>query len=276
MLIAHFSDLHIRPKERNAYGFVDTAGLLRQAVGKLNALERQPDVLLITGDLTDCGMPEEFLHLRELLESCAVPVYLVPGNHDRRENLFEVFPAYREFVGAEDSMRYVVERFAVRLIALDTVVAGQPHGEVGEEQLDWLDSRLCEAPERPTVLFMHHPPFRTGISGMDLIGCKDGDRLGQLIRRHPQVERVLCGHVHRSIQSAWHGTLACVAPSTAHQIALDFSEDVPERFCMEPPGFMLHFWQAEHGMVTHTCVTGDFPGPYEFVLDTEYPAYAAS
>lgn len=275
MLVAHFSDLHIRPKARCAYGFVDTAGLLQQAVSRLNALERRPDVLLITGDLTDCGLAEECAHLRKLLADCALPLYVVPGNHDRRENLLVAFPEHRALGASETAIRYVVEDFPVRLIALDTVVAGQTYGEVGDAQMAWLDARLAEAPARPTLVFMHHPPFATGIAGMDRIGCRDGDRLGQVIRRHPQVVRILCGHAHRAIQSRWHGTLACVAPSTAHQMSLDLTGGVLGRFCMEPPGFMLHFWRGAHDMVTHTCVTGEFPGPYEFVLDPDYPAYAA-
>lgn len=275
MLIAHFSDTHIRPKAQHAYGFVDTAQLLTQAVGKIKAQLTRPDVLLITGDLTDCGLVEEYQHLRELLDGLPMPVYLIPGNHDRRENLLKVFPEYAGLVESAASMSYAIDGFDVRLIALDTVIPGQPHGELGAGQLAWLEARLNEAPQHPTVLFMHHPPFSTGISSMDQIGCRDGEQLGRLALSHPQIERVLCGHVHRPIQNVWHGTLACVAPSTAHQMELDLGERVSERFCMEPPGFMLHFWRSEHGMVTHTCVTGDFPGPFDFVLEPEYPAYHA-
>lgn len=276
MLIAQLSDLHIRPPAQKAYGRVDTAGLLRQAVSKINMMTPRPDVVLITGDLTDCGLVEEYVHLRELLSDLRMPVFMVPGNHDRRDSLRAVFASWAPELDSAGPIQYVIEQFDVRLIALDSVVDACPYGELGGQCLAWLEERLTEEPERPAVLFMHHPPFRTGFASMDRIGCRDGDRLGALVRRHPQVERVLCGHVHRAIQMPWHGSLACVAPSTAHQLALDFEGNRPEQFCLEPPGFLMHLWQGQDGMVTHTCVTGDFPGPYDIELDPDYPACQAS
>lgn len=273
MLIAQLSDPHIRPPACKAYGCIDTARLLRQAVAKIGAMERSPDVVLITGDLTDCGLVEEYVHLRELLSGLSAPVFMVPGNHDRRENLRAVFADQCPELDLPGHMHYVVDRFVVRLIALDSVVDGQPHGELGSQCLGWLDERLADDPQRPTVLFMHHPPFRTGFAAMDRIGCRDGGQLGALVQRYPQVERVLCGHVHRAIQMPWCGSLACVGPSTAHQMALDLGSGRPEQFCLEPPGFLVHLWQGADGMVTHTCVTGDFPGPYDITLDPDYPAY---
>jgi len=259
-----------------AYGRVDTGALLQQAIAKIAGMERPPELVLLTGDLTDCGLIDEYRHLRELLAGLDVPVYMVPGNHDRRENLRNVFADDPAIPKGPGPIQYVVDSFDVRLIALDTVVEGEGYGALGPQRLQWLAERLAEAPARPTVIFMHHPPFCTGMSAMDRIGCRDGDALGTLIQRHPQVQRVLCGHVHRPIQMPWCGTLGCVAPSTAHQLILELDTDQPERFCLEPPGFLLHWWDARHGMATHTCVSASFPGPYDIELDPDYPAYQAS
>lgn len=276
MLIAHLSDPHIRPPGRLAYGRVDTAAFLRQAVSRLAALDTRPDAVVMTGDLTDCGLPEEYALLRDILAGLPVPFFLVPGNHDRPENLYRAFADVWPDSDDPQRMQYVVDVGEVRLIALNSVMAGKPWGELGGERLRWLDARLSEAPGRPTMIFMHHPPFATGMVPMDRIGCRDGDRLGEVIRRNPQVQRVLCGHLHRSIQVSWSGTVGCVAPGTAHQLALDLQQDRTEQFCLEPPGFLLHLWQPGTGTATHTCLTGDFPGPYVLELDPEYPAYAAT
>jgi 3',5'-cyclic AMP phosphodiesterase CpdA len=133
-----------------------------------------------------------------------------------------------------------------------------------DERLAWLETRLAEAPGRPTMIFLHHPPFATGIEHMDRIGLDGADRMAEIVVRYPNVERVLCGHLHRSIEARWAGTLARTAPSTAHQVALDLREGAPGTFIMEPAAFLLHIWQEGVGVVTHTSYVGDFPGPFLF------------
>ena len=76
------------------------------------------------------------------------------------------------------------------------------------------------------MIFMHHPPFKTAIEYMDGIGLEGADAMAEVVRRHPQVERVVCGHLHRSIQSRWAGTVAMTAPATAHQVDLDIRHDI--------------------------------------------------
>jgi 3',5'-cyclic AMP phosphodiesterase CpdA len=119
-------------------------------------------------------------------------------------------------------------------------------------------------PRRPTVVIMHHPPFTTGIGHMDKIGLADASGLATVIGRHPQVERVLCGHIHRPIQVRFAGTIASTCPSPAHQVALDLDPAALSRFMMEPPGYQLHQWGAAMGVVSHTAFIGEFAGPYPF------------
>ena len=250
MLIAQITDLHIRPAGRLAYGRVDTADYLERAVAALLALDPLPNVVLATGDLVDGGEPEEYARLRRLLAPIERPLFVVPGNHDARRPLFEAFGS--------------VEDWPARLIGLDTIIPGEPGGVLCAERLAWLEDRLGEQGDRPTLLFMHHPPIATGIGHMDTMGLADADRFAALIRRHPQVERIVCGHVHRSIQARFAGTLVTVAPSTAHQVSLTLQQAAPATFVMEPPGFHLHLWQPGAGLVTHTAFTGSFAGPYSF------------
>jgi len=264
MLIAQITDLHIRPAGRLAYGRVDTATHLERAVAALLALDPLPDVVLATGDLVDGGEPEEYAHLHRLLAPIERPLFVVPGNHDARRPLFEAFGSAGYLPGDGRFLHYTVEDWPVRLIGLDTIIPGEPGGLLCAERLAWLEDRLAEQRGRPTLLFMHHPPIATGIGHMDTMGLADADRFAALIRRNPQVERIVCGHVHRSIQARFAGTLVTVAPSTAHQVSLTLQQAAPATFVMEPPGFHLHFWQPEAGLVTHTAFTGSFAGPYSF------------
>ena len=133
-----------------------------------------------------------------------------------------------------------------------------------DERLAWLERTLAAAPDRPTLIIMHHPPFRTGITQSDTLGLEGADRLRDIVGRNPQIERLLCGHVHRSIHVRFAGTIASIAPSTAHQVALDLRQDGPSVFVMEPPGYQLHLWDEGTGLVSHTAVIGDFAGPFPY------------
>jgi 3',5'-cyclic-AMP phosphodiesterase len=263
MIIAQISDPHIPEKGRLLYGRVDTADYLSRAVQHLLAMTPPPDVVLGTGDLVDTGQPDEYRHLGELLAPLHMPVYLIPGNHDDRAAMVSQLPDHGYLPGT-GFIQYVVEKYPVRLIALDTLIPGQHGGLVCAERLAWLESRLAEAPDRPTVIFMHHPPFVTGIRRMDGMGLSGSEALADVVRRHPQVERVLCGHLHRPIQVRWAGTMASTAPSTAHQIWLDLREDGALHFTLEPPACQIHLWRPGTGLISHTSYTGGWDGPYAF------------
>lgn len=264
MLIAQLTDTHIKPAGRLAYGRVDTAAYLRRAVAQVATLRPRPDVVLVTGDLVDGGQPEEYALLRSILEDLPKPYYVIPGNHDDRKALAAGFRDHAYLPQDGRFLQYVVDDHPLRLIGLDTIIPGDPGGEMCAARKAWLDARLAEAPDRPTVVFMHHPPFTVGIEHMDAMRLADGDGFAALVRRHPQIVRVLCGHVHRSIQTLVGGTVASVAPSTAHQVALDLRPRGPSGFVMEPPGFQLHLYDRHTGIVTHTAAIGEFDGPYSF------------
>ncbi len=263
MLIAQISDMHIKAPGLLLYRRIDTAGYLERAVAHILRLDPRPDIVLATGDLVDGGKPEEYALLRELLAPLDMPVYLIPGNHDARDAMRTAFPDHR-YLPADGFLQYAIDELPLRLIGLDTLTPGRPHGELCDGRLSWFEARLGEQ-DRPTLVFMHHPPFDCGIAAFDMAGLKLGrDRFADIVRRHPQVERVMCGHVHRPIQMRWGGTMASIAPSTAHQATLDLREGARLSMTMEPPGLALHQWRPGSGLVTHISYIGDFDGPRPF------------
>ncbi len=267
MLICQISDLHIKTAGKLSYGIVDTGEMMKRCVDHIAALRQRPDIVLATGDLVDSGSPDEYAYLRELLAPLSTPVYLIPGNHDHRENLLAGFPDHSYLRQTLPFIQYAIEEWPIRILALDTVIAGEGGGELCRSRLDWLKQKLESAPARPVIIIMHHPPFRTFIGHMDAMGldhANGAEGLHSIVRQHSQVERILCGHLHRPIQVRWAGTLATTAPSPAHQVALDLSVDGPAQFIMEPPGYQLHRWQPETGLVSHTVVIGNFGGPHPF------------
>jgi 3',5'-cyclic AMP phosphodiesterase CpdA len=252
VLIAQLSDPHIAPAGELLFRRFDSADGLRRAVARLVRLKPQPDCVVLSGDLVNRGEPAEYANLRDLLAPLAVPVCLMPGNHDERSALAAAFagPATpRCLRQTYDGAPLLCRRVdlddgadALTLLLLDTLVAGSEGGEVGELQIAWLDA-ACPA-DRPAMLFLHHPPFATGIAGMDAIRCAGAERLAGWLAAHPAVVALSCGHVHRAIFTTFAGRQATIAPSTAHQIALDLEGTAAAlSWTPEPAGFLLHHWQ---------------------------------
>lgn len=252
MLIAQISDLHVVEAGALAMSEMDTNACLARCVARLNGFQPRPDLVLATGDLINNGTAIQYAALRALLAPLDIPVYLLPGNHDDRTELRAAFPDHSYLPPGDGFVQYVLENYPVRIIALDTMVPGETGGALCQERLAWLADRLAEAPDRPTLIAMHHPPFDTGIGFMDRIGLDGREALAHLLEFYPRVERVICGHVHRPVQSRFGGTVASIAPSTAHQIPLALNETQPDAWLREPAAFHLHLWRPDQGVVTHT------------------------
>ncbi|MEI8145104.1 MAG: phosphodiesterase [Alphaproteobacteria bacterium] len=272
MLIAHLTDPHIRPRGLTAYRVAETNMLTERAVDAVIALETRPDVVIISGDLTDNGLETEYQNLKSIIERLPMPVWLIPGNHDRRDIMKSVFNGWPGMAHHDTFAQWVADLAPVRVIGLDTVVPGSGAGALCGDRLAWLEARLNEGRDTPTIIVMHHPPFACGIKHMDAIGLNEGaPAFEALVRAHPQIVRILCGHHHRPIQALFGGTLAMVAPSVAHQVVLDLSEASRSALNFEPAAFYLHAWVEGTGLVTHTAYVERAPGPYPFVLDAAYP-----
>src|SRR5438105_1238249 len=186
MLIAHITDTHITAPGTLLMGIVDTASALERAVASLNRLDPSPDITVLTGDLVESGASEEYAHLRALLAPLRMPIFAIPGNHDAREPMREAF-IVDGYLPATGFLNYVIEDYRLRIIALDTLVPGEGGGLLCAERLRWFEDILAGAPDRPTVVLMHHPPFATGIARMDLAGLVGSAALAEIVRRHPQV-----------------------------------------------------------------------------------------
>jgi 3',5'-cyclic-AMP phosphodiesterase len=252
MTIVQMTDLHVVAKNRLCYRRIPTNAQLAEAVAHINSLDPVPDAIIATGDLTDHGRAEEYEMLREILMDLIPPVFVIPGNHDRREMLLNAFPG-NDYLPPRDApfINYVIERFPLRLIGLDTTVPGYDYGMVCEERLRWLEATLNGRPDSPTVIFMHHPPFRTGVQWMDAAGLRGGRKMEQLVSRHRQVVRVVCGHIHRPIYVGWAGTIASSCPSTCHQCPLNLTGRGGLEYIMEPRAVQIHVWDYGYGLVSH-------------------------
>jgi len=248
MLIAQITDLHALPPGQCLDG-LDTNALFGRALRCLTRLEPAPDLVLITGDLAEGGTEQSYEKLEEALAMLDAPYFLAVGNHDRREAVRRVFSGL-PYMPKSGPIQYTVEDYPVRLVSVDTLDEGRGGGCLCSERIAWLDGELARRPETPTLLFMHHPPFTSGIDWMDASRFRGVEPLAGLLRRHRQVRRIVCGHLHRPILSDFAGIPVSVAPSTCYQVHLDLAPAAPPHIVLEPPACHLHLWD-ECRFVTH-------------------------
>ncbi|HTR76064.1 MAG TPA: phosphodiesterase [Solirubrobacterales bacterium] len=243
-LLLQLSDTHLGADWQG----VDPERCLRQAVAEIAALPQRPDALLVSGDLTQNGTPEEYARVRELLAPLGLAPHVLPGNHDLRGPLREAFGL--SGAGAEP-VCHAADLGPLRLVCLDSTVPGAEGGALDEGQIGWLEAALAEDRGKPTVVALHHPPLPTGMPGFERIGLAPEARaaLATVLGGHPQVALVVAGHVHRAIVGELAGRPVLTVPSTYLQSALDFAA---ARITMrpDPPGYAVHALQGG-ALVSH-------------------------
>ena len=240
MLIAQISDTHILAESSDLPEAGPRAEDLRRCVADINRLDPRPELVIHTGDTVQTGAAADYAHLRKLLSPLEPPLYPTIGNRDGQKNFRGAFG-----MGGGRFLQYAVDDLSVRLIALDSIEALQNKGVFCADRLRWLDRTLAAAPDRPTILFIHHPPFDLEPDYYNgYLEPTDRDALASVIARHRQVRRLLCGHCHRTTQIDWAGTEA----STMTSVARDVRKGVDESRYGDTPIYLLHS-VAENGAV---------------------------
>lgn len=243
-VLAQISDTHVRADDDGA-----AAAKLRAAIAQ--AGEYRADVILITGDLVNDERADEYAEFARAIADPPAPLYVMPGNHDERARLRAALPEHR-YLPAEGVLSFVIDEFPVRIVAVDQIVPGETHGLLTKPQADWLDRTLAAAPEKPTIVALHHPPFATHDLLFDRIGLRDGALLESVITKHPQVMRIVCGHHHRVAFGQVAHAPVVVAPSTSwvYGLALNETQQIAP-ITQEQTGWMLHVWNQRSGLASH-------------------------
>jgi len=271
MLIAHLTDPHIGLDPGPLAGHIDPTPALRRALAHVRTLRPAPEVVLLTGDLSDRGRAEDYKTIRQLLNaelparaSGGPLVLAIVGNHDlrahARRHLGDALPVAAD--APADLLCLHAAHGGLHFIGLDTVVAGQPHGALDAVQLDWLERQLARCAGQPVVVLMHHPPLVTGMTKMDAYGLLHGRaELGRLIAAHGGVQLIACGHLHRPVLGALGGAPVVVAPSTSHQLDLNLQPGAALACSLEPPMIGLYRWTLQDGMACHFSYVTPFGAP---------------
>jgi len=240
MIIAQLSDTHILVPADGCPAAAGRSETLRRCVGDINSLDPQPDAVLHTGDMTHQGRDGEFDHAREILSELKAPLFVTPGNRDGREGLLRAFAGEAWLAANPPFIQYAVDGFPVRLVCVDSLSTDTRKGDLCATRLHTLDATLSEAADRPTALFLHHPPFEiTGLSDPFMYQRRAAvTGLAAVLARHPQVIRIFCGHAHRQQTISFAGVTA----STVASIAVDLRKGTyPEAMATRPAYSLHHF-----------------------------------
>ncbi len=180
MLIVQISDVHCGPMFRKE--------TLRAAVTEIN--EMCPDVVLVTGDLTENGLMSEFKTAAKGLKKLkAERIIFVSGNHDYRSTGYLLFKEFFPFL-------QVTEIEDATIIVLSSARPDRDDGEVGHRQNIWLEKTLEKYKDKAKIVAIHHHIIPVPDTGADQITIVDaGDVLRSLVKS--KVNLVLCGHRHR-------------------------------------------------------------------------------
>lgn len=216
--IAHVSDTHFLGGRRPLYGAVDTDGHLARALEQLERSGRRPEAIVITGDLADLGEPEAYERLRSQLEPVAdrmgSRIIWVMGNHDEREPYSSIL--FGEEPSADPQDR-VYDLDGLRIISLDSTVPGYHHGEVTDQQLDWLQEVLAFPAAHGTLLALHHPPLPSPVEIMAILELQEQERLAEVLEGS-DVRAILAGHLHYATHGTFAGIPVSVAAATCYTI----------------------------------------------------------
>lgn len=220
-VIAHISDTHFLGGRRPLYGSVSTDAHLSQALAQIEASGATPEAIVFTGDLADLGEPDAYTRLRGLVEPFAkrlgAQIIWVMGNHDERpeysQQLFDIAPT-------EEPQDRVYDIGGLRIISLDTSVPGYHHGDLQQQQLDWLTEVLSSPAPHGTLIAMHHPPIPTPLlEAMGMLELQEQPALADVIRG-TDVRAILAGHLHYSTHSTFAGIPVSVAAATCYTLDL--------------------------------------------------------
>lgn len=253
-LLVQLTDTHVVEPGTRLYGKSDTAAHLADAVAQIVAMDPRPDLVMVTGDLVEHPGPETYAHFARLIEPLPCPVFLIPGNHDDPGILARTFSGSGHFPAEPPTWQYTLDSFPFRILALNSHHDGSELPTFGPRRLRWLERELA-ASDRPTLIAIHHPPMRTGVGFIDMVGEDWYADMERLVKRSPHVQLVICGHGHTDVVGRIAHAPVYMAGSTAHQLVAARGRDLAPSFDDRPAPPVLHHW------LTDRFVSGSHPWP---------------
>lgn len=199
-----------------------------QAVIKLVA-EEHPDVdlLLATGDISNCGSEASYRRFRSLTAGVADHSLWLPGNHDLNESM-------RKVIGKGEELDAQAQVSSWQVLMLDSSVEGEVGGRFSADQLQLLKINLQQSEGSHVLVCLHHHPINVGCDWLDTQRVSNADQFFEVLDSFDHVRGVLWGHVHQMIDRQRNGVQFMASPSSCYQFAPNSSDFKIDRL---PPGY---------------------------------------
>ncbi|MDC1488892.1 phosphodiesterase [Amylibacter sp.] len=262
--ILQISDTHIIPKGSLVSNVLDTSASLKKLVIRINEIRPQIeniDCVLVSGDISDDGSIDSYERFKSILAPLQLPIYVIPGNHDIRENMRKAFLENGLFQ-KDGPLNWHKKTGSVNLIGLDTLIEGQGGGTLLPESLGFLKKIINNLKSEPIIIALHHPPFKTDIKFMDTIGLKNIDALKNILRHYKGEIRIVCGHIHCMMITNLNNHIAISAPSPCSTFSYDTRSNAPIGFMSIEDGCLLHNWNNGFKSIRIGLSSGTGPFPF--------------
>ena len=199
---------------------IDTEYYFHRVLEHAFAANPKIELILVTGDLTQEPCADSYRRIEQKLQTYRLPCICLPGNHDDAAlmqnalNVGLVSCNKQTFIGNW------------QIIALNSQIPGKPGGRLGKEELSFLEDCLCAYPDRHALIAVHHHCQTIASPWLDAMMIENGAEFLAVLRRHPAIKAVTCGHIHQVIDKQVEGLRIISAPSTCFQFepkSLEFS-----------------------------------------------------
>lgn len=217
--VALFSDTHLAADEKALQRNICMFDHFKAARADLLAQPTLPSAMLINGDLAlNTGLPGDYTTLANGLKpirEAGIPVHLLLGNHDHRDNFWTALSAADAVKAVEGKHVSIMKTKLADFILLDSLEAtNKTPGLVGPAQLIWLQKLLDERADRPCIVVVHHNPVEANATKPT--GIKDSADLMKVLLPRKQVKALVYGHTHKWVKSEVEGMHLVNLPPVAY------------------------------------------------------------
>mgnify|MGYP001811643566 CR=1 FL=1 len=212
--VVQLTDTHLCARDGGTLLGMDTDHSLQAVIELVRGERPELDLVLGTGDLADGGAREAYERLRDYFDGLCMANFWLPGNHDDHDAMLSVTAGaprlYREIRAGQ-----------WQIVLLNSQVPGEVGGELGAEELAFLEAALAEGAKAGlhALVSLHHQPVTVGCGWLDEQMVSDASALCQLLDRYDGVRALLWGHVHQEIDRDRNGVRLLASPSPCVQFA---------------------------------------------------------
>jgi len=210
--VLQITDTHLFAGKHETLLGVNTWASFDAVLQAISACEEPFDLIVATGDLAQDHSVEAYQHFAEGIARLPAPCVWLPGNHDFQPAMFNTLAEAQ--IANE---KHVLLGDQWQIVLLDSQVFGVPHGELSDYQLEWLEKALAKAPERHTLVLLHHHPLPSGCTWLDQHSLRNAHMLEAVLQRYPLAKTLLCGHIHQDLDLDWNARRLLATPSTCVQ-----------------------------------------------------------